>query len=140
MTSATTTDAEIILALRAVRDKGSSRSAARWLDCHPTRVDRLVKEGEKRGLTAESAIVTEEERLKVQVAQLQRDVKRLHRENDTADSISERIFKLAARTPEPARWLAPDKRGTNGREVPVLFCSDWHWAEVSLEAWLMSES
>ena len=124
------TDAEIVAALRAVQETGSARKAARKLGLNSATVDKYVHLGEDRGLTAASSVLTEEDRLRERVRVLQADVTRLQKEGDTAESIRERVFNLASRTPEPARWLTEPSTTGRHQEVPWLQLSDWHWGEV----------
>ncbi len=125
------TDAEIVIALRAVRDAGSNRAAGRRLGLSPTTIDKCVHLASTRGLTADSKVITSEDRLREQVRNLEADVKRLQREEETAETVRQRIFDLASRTPKPPIWPAwsSSPHGQTS-EVPVLFLSDWHWGEV----------
>lgn len=58
------------------------------------------------------------------------DIKRIRRDNDTADAIRQEIWGLEARPPEPPAWIAGagGKPGTRGS--PMLMLSDIHYGEV----------
>lgn len=68
--------------------------------------------------------------LRVQIAGLNKDLKRRRREDDTSESIRAAIFELAARSPEPPEWLANPRHATGKRGVPCTIWSDWHFGEV----------
>lgn len=53
------------------------------------------------------------------------------KEQLTEDYVKRVIIKLASRSPNPPKWLAPNKKKTKDiAGVPTLFASDWHWGEV----------
>lgn len=124
------TDAEIVEALRLIAAYSTVAAASRASGIPVSTLKGRRGQAEARGLTEHSHVITDEDKLRGEVRRLKLDVKRLHREADTADTVSERIFKLAARTPQPAKWLSPEHRVGGHKEVPVLMLSDWHWGEV----------
>jgi predicted phosphodiesterase len=93
----------------------------------------LLHLAQARGLTAETPIIDETERLKIALARANADIKSLAHERDTAEAIRTEIYNLASRTPEPPDWLLGEigkgaKSGTPG--TPMTIWSDWHWGEV----------
>jgi hypothetical protein len=65
-----------------------------------------------------------------QLTSYKRTVEQIRRENDTAETIRTGIYGLAARTPEPPKWLN-GAGGSNGqRGCPMTIWSDWHYGEV----------
>lgn len=125
-----TTDAEIVEALRAVAKHGSARKAATAMGVHHTVVLSRQAMAEARGLTADSPIMDEASKLKLELTAARRDIRLLQRENDTAERIRTEIYGLAARTPEPPPWISTfeDKVGFSN-EVPCAIWSDWHYGE-----------
>jgi len=130
MAIAQTTDAEIVEALRAVRDKGSIRAAARFLQVDANVVNKRIGYAEARGLTAESQILTEVDRLRIELSRARIDIGRLSKEADSAERIRQEIYRLAARTPEPPKWTSPEKPPIRSLGVPVTIWSDWHYGET----------
>jgi hypothetical protein len=64
------------------------------------------------------------------VRQLERELKDIQREKDSAENIRETIYSLSAQTPEPPKWI-DSKHSTIGHPgIPVEIWSDWHWGEV----------
>ena len=127
------TDADLALRLKTIRDCGSQDKAAAVLGIHIRNLQHSVKLAETRGVTADTVIVDEKERLRIQNGQLQRQINSLIKETDTAQRIREEIYKLSSRPPEPPKWL--DRPGTFGsRGCPMTIWSDWHYGEVVLPA------
>ncbi len=63
------------------------------------------------------------------VRQLERELKDIGREKDTAEDVRRTIYRLAAQIPHPPKWVSqPGKVGFPG--VPMTMWSDWHWGEV----------
>lgn len=125
------TDAKIVEALRLIAGYKTVAAASRASGIPVTTLKDRRAQAAARGLTAESNVLTEEDRLRSEVGRLRKDVLRLQREEDTAASIREAIFRLAVRPPEAAPWVdsRPPKANVSP-EVPVLFLSDWHYGEV----------
>lgn len=69
-------------------------------------------------------------KLSARLTEQDRRIKQLHRENDTAEQIRERLYGLAARSPEPPKWIMSSFGHTGKRGVPLTVWSDWHWGEV----------
>jgi hypothetical protein len=53
----------------------------------------------------------------------------LHHEHDTAETIRQKIYSLAARDPEPPTWIERAGAVSGIRGVPMTVWSDWHWEE-----------
>ncbi|CAB4132054.1 hypothetical protein UFOVP134_13 [uncultured Caudovirales phage] len=124
------TDAEIVLCLQHVRTYGNINAAVVATGIPDTTFRKRVDAGKRRGLTADSHVLTEADRLRAQVRSLEQDVKRLAVEQDTAEDIRRRVFDLASRTPAAPNWVSPKRGGPSSPEVPVLFISDIHFGEV----------
>src|SRR5579859_6245812 len=125
MTTPHTTDAEIVEALRAVAEHGSRRKAANALGLHPSTLNKRVIMGEQRGLSAESAVLDEKAKLRIELAQARRDLTAAQKEADTAERIRTEIYNLASRSPAPPKWLAPPRSTEDHRGMPMTIWSDW---------------
>ena len=125
-----TTDAEIIEGLQAIAQHSSLRAAARALGIHNTVLLHRRDLAEQRGLTVDTPALTELDRLKIALSQARRDVSALQREADTAERIRTEIYNLAARPPEPPKWLTAPSKAQGARGVPCTIWSDWHYGEV----------
>lgn len=124
------TDAEIVEVLRAVDQHGSGRKAATALGLNASTVHSYQVQARVRGLTAETPVLTELDKAKIALAASQRDVRALQRETETAERIRIEIYNLAARTPEPAKWVSKSTGIAGHRGVPMTLWSDWHFGEV----------
>jgi len=124
------TDAELVNYLKLIRDAGDNISqAARDNGLNRAALSMWCNEAQARGLTADSKVMDEADRLRVEIAAANKRIKAITKENDTAESIRQEILGLSARTPEPPKWLLKDgKPGTRG--TPMTVWSDWHWGEV----------
>jgi hypothetical protein len=60
---------------------------------------------------------------------LERELKEINRENNSAEKVREDIYRLAAQTPDPPKWLSRT-RDPGSPGVPMTMWSDWHWGEV----------
>ena len=76
-----------------------------------------------------AALKEAESKMFQRVRTLERELKNINKEQDSAASIREAIYRLSAQAPKPPRWIAkPAKGGLTG--VPMTIWSDWHWGEV----------
>ena len=76
-----------------------------------------------------SDLEREIERLKDEREKLRRQLRQAHRDDDTAEKVREKIFEIAAISPEQPSWLyTPGEGGAPG--VPMTLWSDWHFGEV----------
>jgi hypothetical protein len=107
---------------------GVTEHAAAAFGISETASRRWVKMIKDKGLTG--AELSVEAKLRIQNAQLQRDVRALQREADSAERIRTEIFNLATYTPDPPKWLTPGKPPLGHRGTPVALWSDWHYGEV----------
>jgi transposase-like protein len=73
---------------------------------------------------------TVERNLRRQVVELRRQLDSVQREEDTAALIRERVYGLAAITPQPPAWLTQESKASKVRGCPVTIWSDWHYGEV----------
>lgn len=63
------------------------------------------------------------------IAGLRKEIASLQADHDTAQTVRQEIYNLAAVTPEPPRWLTQE--GSAGfRGTPCTIWSDWHYGEV----------
>lgn len=124
------TPAEAVHALRLIAQHGNVTAASRASGISTTTLRRQRDAAETLGVSAETQVTTEVEKLKEQNRRLQRDIKALNREQDTAEAIRREIFGLAERTPEPPKWLNQRPTGKGSRGTPMVLWSDWHWGEV----------
>lgn len=130
MAVAHTTDAECVEALRAMAEHGTRAAAARALGVDPQVVRKRVGYANDRGLTTETKKLSVEDKLRIANQQLKRDLTAAQREADTAERVRTEIYNLAARSPEPPKWLTPATTPKGARGVPVTIWSDWHYGEV----------
>lgn len=65
-----------------------------------------------------------------EITLLNRRIREMQRENDTAETIREEIYKLSARDPEPPEWTTRVPSSSNRQETPIFVWSDWHYGEV----------
>lgn len=123
-------DAELVEFLKLVRAHGSASAAARYLGLSTSAGRSRTAEANARGLTADTPIRDEKEKLKAEVKGLKADLRALQKDHDTAETIRRAIYSLAERTPEPPKWIDPLKPLKGTRGVPVCLWSDWHYGEV----------
>ena len=129
MKLAKASDAELVLRLQAIKQHGSIGAAARFLGLGRSAMSQSKLDAVSRGLTAETKVVDEVAKLKTDLKLAQTKIRSLAFDADTAETIREKIFDLAAHTPEPPEWLSKaGKPGTRG--APVTVWSDWHYGEV----------
>lgn len=68
-------------------------------------------------------------RKNAELAAQKAEIRRLHRENDTAETIRRRIYELGAHDPSPPTWVERAGVHSGTRGVPMTIWSDWHWEE-----------
>ena len=123
------TDAAVVEFLRTERNFPTARAAATALGLTGNQAKTMHAVAAQRGLTADTPVVDEKEKLRIALRRAEADIKALATERDTAESIRREIYGLASRTPEPPTWLT--KVGTIGkRGTPITMWSDWHYGEV----------
>lgn len=124
------TDAEIIMALRALRDAGGNKSkAALNSGVKETAFKNRVAAAKARGLTADSPLRDPLEAARADLKRVRAELAAVHKHNDTAEEIRRVIYGLREVPVEPPRWLIKDA-GIEGPGMPMLLCSDWHAGEV----------
>jgi len=64
-----------------------------------------------------------------EIAGLNKDIRNIRKDNDTAETIRTAIYGLSAHSPDPPEWLQrPGKPGFRG--APMTMWCDWHAGEV----------
>ena len=133
MTAAVISDAELVEALRLHAEHGSWDKASAATGIAASTLQKRGGIAKARGLTAETPVLDEKEKLRIALAQAQRDIRALTKENETAERVRTEIFNIASRSPAPPAWLGgPSRAPSISREVPVTIWSDWHYGEVVL--------
>ena len=123
------TDDQLTAFLRVLAEHdGVAAHAADAMGISASAGRRWVKLAKTRGLTGKE--LTAEAKLRIALANANRDLKAAQREADTAERIRTEIYNLAARTPEPPKWLVPATKQHGSRGVPCTIWSDWHYGEV----------
>lgn len=121
-------DAELVTRLQLVREHGSAAKAAVFLGIG-SGFRASIRMAKARGLTADTKVVDEVGKLKTDLRLAQTQIKNLKQDNETAETIREKIFGLAAHTPDPPAWIGTSgKPGSRG--APITCWSDWHYGEV----------
>ena len=69
-------------------------------------------------------------RKSAEITNLRSDLARLHRDNDTAETIRKTIFGLAQHDPAPPTWTHRLGGPSEHRGGPCTIWSDWHYSEV----------
>lgn len=124
------TDAECIIAMRAVKAAGGNQlKASKEIGVPLSTLRRQIDAGEHRGLTSASKIISETDRLDQELRAAKRRIEMLERERESAENFREEVFGIARRSPNPPEWLLkPGKLGKRGG--PALLISDLHYGEV----------
>ena len=130
MTASSFSNAEIVEALRLHAEHGSWNKASQASGIAASTLQKRAGMAAERGLTANTAVLTEVDRLKIALAAANRDVRALQREADTAERIRTEIYNLASRTPEPPAWLGQERNKSAIAGIPMTIWSDWHYGEV----------
>lgn len=125
-----TTDAEVIERLRLIAQYGSVSGAHDATGVHSDTFRKAQRYAKERGLTADSIVIDEKERLRVRIEALEKENDQLRRDAYTEADIREKIFGLAERSPEPPAWLTSAIGKNGARGCPVTMWSDWHYGEV----------
>lgn len=124
------TDAELVETLRVLRAHGTPTAAAKFLGVPRATFRERIALAEGRNLTADTPVLDEAAKLKIALKAAQRDIKALQVEHDTAESVRQRIYELASRSPAPPKWLDKPRTGASHPGVPMTIWSDWHFGEV----------
>lgn len=122
-------DAEIVRRLQVAAGKSQAAAAAEiGISGRVLRETKTL--AKERGLSADTPIIDEKEKLRIALKQVQRDLKAAQERIDTEEKIREEIFNLASRSPEPPAWLTKSSGKIGQRGTPVCLWSDWHFGEV----------
>lgn len=123
-------DAELVRRLQLIDAAGGNISqAARDNGLDRATLSQCAGIAKSRGLTAQTRVMDEAEKTRLELQAARQRIKAIERENDNAEKIREEIYHMAGRTPEPPEWLS--RPGTIGsRGAPVVLWSDWHRGEV----------
>ena len=125
-------DADLVARLGIARASKTMAGAAEACGCDVRAFQRSIAMAKAKGLTADTPIISETDKLKARLAAAERDLAAIQRANLTAEAIREQVFGLkhALDGVEPPKWLmqAPKHKSTTG--VPIAFWSDWHHGEV----------
>lgn len=126
-----TTDAEIIERLKLIREHGSVHAAHRATGIHAATFRKAETFGKARGLTADSKVRDEKERLQSEVENLRAEIEAMQRRVDEDADIRAAVFELASHIPAPPKWLSSTAKAKNGFiGAPMTMWSDWHYGEV----------
>jgi hypothetical protein len=127
------TDAECVTALKA-RKTQTPKLAAASLGITPAVLRERIRQGEARGLSAETPINSQEDKWKAEASRLRTENTLLKAHRDTAEKIREEVYGLASLEVETPTWALPprSKKGLTG--VPMTIWSDWHWGETVQKA------
>jgi hypothetical protein len=129
-TRASLTDAELVERLQLQSQHGATKAAG-ILGVGTSAFRTSIQQAKARGLTAQSPVLDEKDKLKLQVRQLTKQLENIHRDNDTAETIRQAIYGLSATSAVAPKWLI-NARGKPGvaLSVPSVLASDWHYGEV----------
>src|ERR1035437_159308 len=126
------TDAELVERLHAIEDCETLAAAAAMFGCDIRNLQRSAAMAKAKGLTANTILVSEIDKLKGRLAAAERELAATHRINLTAETLREQVFglKKVLDGVEPPKWLTQPPRGKSTTGVPIAFWSDWHHGEV----------
>lgn len=128
---APTSDAALQDFVNRAAKLGSNKAAAEEMGLSYAQAKTWSLQAKDRGIVAGGTVpLSTEDKLRIANQQLKRDLAAAQREADTAEKIRLEIYNLAARTPEPPKWLTPAKHPKGSRGVPCTIWSDWHYGEV----------
>lgn len=112
----------------AVADaEGNASLASDLFEISESTARKWARDAAKQGIASRKNNPTA---LKMQIKTLKSQLRRAQTEEDTAQQIREEIYKLAAISPEPPKWLTSARKKSGVRGVPMTIWSDWHYGEV----------
>lgn len=129
MAAAQHTDAELVEALRLLAQHPSLLAASRAAGIPENTLRKRRDAAKARGLSAETPVLDKTAKLEIALKAAQRDLKAVIKENDSAERIRTEIYNLAARDPDPPKWLQKTKGIGESRGMPMTMWSDWHFGE-----------
>jgi hypothetical protein len=123
--SLTKAEAQQIVDALATYDENEKAAAALGLSDRTFR--RRLKLAQKMGIESR---IDSPAALKRTIRALKDQIAQSDKNEDTAAAIRQEVFKLAAYTPEPPKWLAKPAKTSGIRGCPMTIWSDWHFGEV----------
>lgn len=125
------TDGELVARLKLLEEHGTIQKAAEAAGVAARVFQTSIAKAKAKGLTAHSAIVSEEDRLRNDVQRLQAEVNVLRKDSLDTREIRRVIYGIAEHSPAPPNWLIEGtKRGKKTSGIPMTLWSDWHWGET----------
>jgi transposase-like protein len=130
------TEAELQRALNIAATGVSQHDGARQMDVSRNTFEGWLRRAERLGMKpghvgAQSEHERERIRLQDQIVELQSQLRTLHRDNLTAESVRTSIIGLSEQTPNIPGWVAsPPTLKASHAGTPCTIWSDWHWGEV----------
>lgn len=121
-------DGELVERLKLVEKHGSVAKAAKAVGLGSAFRDSVAT-AKARGLTASTRLATDEDKLRTKLKLIEAELAAVHRENLSAEIIREKLYSLAAETPDPPKWIAPKKGKGKSTGIPIAIWSDWHYGE-----------
>ena len=116
-------DGELVERLRLVEKHGSVAKAARVVGLGSA-FRASVTQAKARGLTASTKLATDEDKLRTKLKLIEAELAAVHRENLSAEIIREKLYSLAAETPDPPKWIAAKKGKGKSTGIPIAIWSD----------------
>ena len=122
------TDAELVATLLAVKHEKTQAAAAHMLGIQPRQLRERLSEAKAKGLTTESKLITQEAKMRLQMATLKAENRSLLRALEEEERTRAAILGLDDLNPEPPAWLQSE-RIIDAPGTPMTIWSDWHWGE-----------
>lgn len=127
------TDAECIEAVKFAAQHKTIKDAAAAAGTTESSFRRWLAEAKKRNITAAAKrdpIAAKD----AEIRDLKAKLGAVHAANETADTLRETIFGLAAVNPNPPKWTIKPRGKEGHGSIPFAFWSDWHYGEVVSKA------
>ena len=123
-------DADLIERLKLLKQHGTIAKAAQSIGLGRSTFSESLKRAKARGLTATSRTVDMQAKLTTKLKVLESELAATRRHNETAESIRQEIYGLAAMTPDPPKWVLGKRIKPGHPGIPVTIWSDFHWGET----------
>jgi predicted phosphodiesterase len=127
------TDAELVARLISHRDLGPGQATKKH-GCSASTFRTSIQEAKARGLTADTPVNSEQDKLKAEVSRLRTENVLLKSNRDTAEKIREEVYGLASLAVTPPDWAISRGKIKGITGVPMTIWSDWHWGETVVAA------
>jgi predicted phosphodiesterase len=127
------TDAECVTALKA-RKTQTPKLAAASLGVTPAVLRERIRQGEARGLSADTPINSQEDKWKAEASRLRTENTLLKAHRDTAEKIREEVYGLSKLNMKIPDWILRPKSEQRLTGTPMTIWSDWHWGETVQKA------